>query len=291
MMGMSEFAEALKLSHVQFRRSGRVIVQDVNLDINRGEKWVLFGPNGIGKSSLVSMMATRGFPSCGTVDVLGNRLGKVDVFSYRNRIGLSSAELSRSFPADEDPLNVVLTALSSTTGRWHERYIEADYGKARALMATFGVDYLEGKRMSKLSEGERGRVLICRALMGDPDLLILDEPTTGLDLGGRERVLRALCDIGRHDNERTVLLVTHRLEEIPRGFDHIAIMGRMVGSETDAHADDVAGADPRPGTIVYSGDLQHGLTSERLSEIFGLSMKVISDHGRWSAFVVEDDVA
>lgn len=291
MVGMNEAAEALKLSHVQFRRNRRVVLQDVNLDIKCGEKWVLFGPNGIGKSSLVAMMATRGFPSSGTVDILGNRLGKVNVFSYRNRIGLSSAQLSRSFPVDEDPLNVVLTALSSTTGRWRERFKKDDYDKARALMARFGIDYLEGKQMFKLSEGERTRVLVCRALMGDPDLLILDEPTTGLDLGGRELVLRALSDIGRHDAARTVILVTHRLEEIPQGFDHVAIMGRMAGNEADVHADNVTGVDPQPGTIVYSGDLQHGFTAERLGKIFGLPLKVTVDHGRWSAFVVESDVA
>ncbi|WEV59846.1 ATP-binding cassette domain-containing protein [Bifidobacterium sp. ESL0728] len=285
---MSEAVSALKLSNVEFRRNRRVILTDVNLDIKQGEKWVLFGPNGIGKSSLVAMMATRGFPSVGTVDILGNRLGKVNVFSYRNRIGLSSAELSRSFPNQEDPLDVILTALTATTGRWREQFTKADYDKARGFMAMFGIEYLEGKQMFKLSEGERTRVLICRALMGDPDLLILDEPTTGLDLGGRELALRALSDIGRHDTDRTVLLVTHRLEEIPQGFDHVAIMGRMAGNETDAHADNVAGADPQPGTIIYTGDLEHGFTAERLSHIFGLPLKVTHDQGRWSAYAIEN---
>ncbi|MDF7663872.1 ATP-binding cassette domain-containing protein [Bifidobacterium sp. ESL0763] len=283
---MGETASALTLKGVEFRRNRRVILSDVDLDLKRGEKWILFGPNGIGKSSLVAMMATRGFPSEGTVDILGNRLGKVDVFSYRNRIGLSSAELSRAFPPQEDPLDAVVTALTATTGRWRDTYTDEDFAKARALMAQFGIEYLEGKQMFKLSEGERTRVLICRALMGDPDLLILDEPTTGLDLGGRELALRALSDIGRHDTERTVLLVTHRLEEIPQGFDHVAIMGRMAGNETDAHADNVAGADPQPGTIIYTGDLEHGFTTERLSHIFGLPLKVTHDDGRWNAYAV-----
>ncbi|MFT9008902.1 MAG: ATP-binding cassette domain-containing protein [Bifidobacterium sp.] len=280
--------EVLALKDVEFRRQRRVILCDVNLTVQQGEKWILFGPNGIGKSSLVAMMSTRGFPSSGSVDILGNRLGKVDVFSYRHRIGLSSAELSRAFPPQEDPLDIVVTALTATTGKWRDSYTDAEYGRARSLMREFGIEYLEGKQMFKLSEGERTRVLICRALMADPDLLILDEPTTGLDLGGRELVLQALGRIGA-DPHRTVLLVTHRLEEIPQGFDHVAIMGRLSGNEADAHQDAVTGRDPEPGTIIYQGDLEHGFTAERLSEIFGIDLSVSSAQGRWAAYARHRD--
>ena len=284
MRSPSDPAVTLRLSGVEFRRRGRVILTGVNLTVHAGEKWILFGPNGIGKSTLVAMMSTRGFPSEGTVDILGNRLGKVDVFSYRNRIGLSSAELARALPPVEDPLDVVLTALTATTGRWRETFTAEDVARARELMTTFGIRYLAGKQMFQLSEGERTRVLICRALMAHPRLLILDEPTTGLDLGGRELVIRALGDIGEHNPECTVVLVTHRLEEIPRGFDHVAIMGRLRGNESDALQDAVTGGDPQPGTILYAGDLEHGFSEQRLSAVFGLQLRVLHTHGRWSAF-------
>lgn len=275
-------ADAVALRGVAFRRDGRTILADVDLTIGRGEKWVLFGPNGIGKSTLVQMMATRGHPSSGTVDVLGRRLGKVDVFSYRHLIGLSSAELLRSLPGVEDPLDAVVTALKAVTGRWRDTYTDAEIARARALMRDFGIEYLVGKSMAKLSEGERTRVMICRSLMARSELLILDEPMTGLDLGGREITLRALGRIGR-DDPRAVVLVTHRLEEIPAGFDHVAVMGRTRGGEADACADGAAGLDPAPGTVVYAGGIDEGLTDERLSAVFGLDLAVRRDGGRWSA--------
>lgn len=207
--------EVLKLDNVEFRRNRRVIITDVNLIIHAGERWVLFGPNGIGKSTAVGMLATRTFPSDGRVFILGHQLGKYDVFKLRTRIGLASADLGRQFPEFEDPLDAVVTGLSAVTGRWRDTYTDEEYARARQLLRDFRVSYLEGKEMWRLSEGERTRVLIARALMGDPELLIMDEPTTGLDLGGREQVMRTLSRIGEEDSRRAVVLVTHRLEEIP----------------------------------------------------------------------------
>ena len=279
--------EVLKLDNVEFRRNRRVIITDVNLIIHAGERWVLFGPNGIGKSTAVGMLATRTFPSDGRVFILGHQLGKYDVFKLRTRIGLASADLGRQFPEFEDPLDAVVTGLSAVTGRWRDTYTDEEYARARQLLRDFRVSYLEGKEMWRLSEGERTRVLIARALMGDPELHIMDEPTTGLDLGGREQVMRTLSRIGGEDSRRAVVLVTHRLEEIPAGFDHIAIMGRKPVSAEDATNDGIdAMGNPSAGTIVYTGPLEAGLTDERLSELFGMPIEVQHTHGRWSAFAV-----
>lgn len=275
---MSDDAMAVVLRHVSLRRYGRTILDDVNLTIERGQRWVLFGPNGVGKSSLVHMMATRGFPTSGTVDVLGHRLGKVNVFSYRHRIGLCSAELARAFPPHEDPLDVVVTALQAVTGKWKDTYSEQDYEQARALMRQFGVEYLIGSQLQRCSEGERTRILVCRALMAQSELLILDEPTTGLDLGGREIMMQALTELAQSHPHITIILVTHRLEEIPQGFDKVAMMGRMSSCQTDSH--------PAPGTIVFQGSTRDGFTDSRLRALFGLDFHVHYAYGRWSAVAV-----
>jgi iron complex transport system ATP-binding protein len=271
---------AAALHDVEFRRRGRIILSDVNLEILPGERWVIFGPNGIGKSTMISMMSSRLFPSEGKIDILGNRMGTVDVFSLRPQIGLASRELAKMFPSEEDPLDAVVTAATGVTGRWRDEYTDAQTAKARGLLERFGVGYLEGKHMWRLSEGEVSRVLIARALMNDPKLLILDEPTTGLDLGAREQVIATLNEIGTEDSERAVVLVTHRLEEIPKGFDHLALIGRME-ERPNPNPDP---SDPQPGTVLFSGTIEEGLTDEWMERLFNMPMHVQREQGRWMAF-------
>ncbi|OTA25731.1 ABC transporter ATP-binding protein [Alloscardovia macacae] len=320
---------SIDIHNVLFRRSRRTILADVSLSVGAGENWVLFGPNGIGKSTLVSMMSTRLFPTSGTVDILGNRLGRVNVFSYRSRIGLASGALNRDFSPLSDPLDVVVSAVDARLDNYYDAYDSDVYERARCLLRRYGIEYVAGKKMYKLSEGERTRVAICRALMTSPELLILDEPTTGLDLGGRELVVSALGELARGDQEvngerpgqnggrddasgrqaRSTILVTHRLEEIPPEFDHIAILGHVsesrareleaeVGASEEIPADGGTVLNPAPGTIIYTGSIEEGLTSERLSDLFGMKLEVrrgpasVSASadggrggGRWSAFV------
>lgn len=266
---------AVVMREVAFVRRRRTIVDHVNLTIARGQKWVLFGPNGVGKSTLVRMMATREHPTRGIVDILGHRLGHSNVFAFRPRIGLSSAELLRAFPDNEDPLDAVVTALHAVTGRWRDTYTTDEYDRARALMSEFGVAYVAGSRMGLLSEGERTRIMMCRALMAQPDLLILDEPVSGLDLGGRERVLRAVERVVCADPNSTVVMVTHRLEDIAPGFSHIAVMGPEPSDDA---------AQRSAGTIWYAGPIEQGLTGEHLSALFGMPLAVSHAHGRWSAY-------
>lgn len=277
-MSSNPASPAVAIHDVEFRRNRRVILADVNLEIQPGERWVVFGPNGIGKSTIVSMMSSRLFPSDGTIDILGNRMGKVDVFSLRPLIGLASRELSKMFPPNEDPLDAVVTASTGVTGRWRDSYSEQQTQKARGLLERFGVGYLEGKNMWQLSEGEVSRVLIARALMNDPKLLILDEPTTGLDLGAREQVISTLNEIGTEDSQRAVVLVTHRLEEIPEGFDHLALIGR---ADTNPNPKPT---DPAPGTVLYQGSIDGGLTDEWLTTLFSMPLHVRKERNRWMAF-------
>jgi iron complex transport system ATP-binding protein len=229
-------------------------VAGVDLAVPAGAIYGVLGPNGAGKTTLLRLAAAELHPSEGTVDVLGERLGRVNVFELRTRIGLCSAALTQRVPGDERVRDVVVSAGYGVLGRWREHYDAADVARAEALLDALGVRGLAGRPFGTLSSGERKRTLIARALMTDPELLLLDEPAAGLDLGGREDLVARLGELAMDPDAPTTILVTHHVEEIPPGFTHLLLLA--------------------DGAVVADGLLQDVLTSENLSAAFGQSLEV-----------------
>jgi iron complex transport system ATP-binding protein len=258
------------LQNVSVRRGEKNIVDDVSWQVADGERWVVLGRNGAGKTTLLQIAAARMHPTSGTAEVLGSRLGRVDVFELRPRIGLASAALAERIPAGELVSDVVLTAAYAVTGRWREAYEDLDQGRAADLLAAFGVNHLAGRRFGTLSEGERKRVQIARSLMTDPELLLLDEPAAGLDLGGREELVGALAELAAYPRSPVLVLVTHHVEEIPPGFTHVMLM--------------------KEGRIHMGGPVDDVLTDENLSAAFDLPLEVTRTGDRWSARAAQKDV-
>jgi iron complex transport system ATP-binding protein len=242
----------VRMDGVAVRRGASTLVDRVDWRVELDEKWVVLGPNGAGKTTLLRLAATELYPSCGLVHVLGERLGRTDVFELRPRIGFSSSSLAARIPGDEVVSDLVVSAGYAVLGRWRERYEDVDSARAAGLLAALGMEGMAQRRFGTLSEGERKRVLIARALMTDPELLLLDEPAAGLDLGGREDLLGRLATLAADPDAPAMVLVTHHVEEIPPGFTHAMLM--------------------RDGAVVAQGLLGAVLTQENLSKTFGLDL-------------------
>jgi len=251
------------IRHATVTRGGQHLIRDVDWQVELDERWVVLGPNGAGKTTLLNLAAARLHPSSGTVDVLGERLGRVDVFELRTRIGLATVGLHDRMPPEESVLDAVVTAAWSVVGRYRESYGPPDVHRAAALLRQLGVGGLAQRRYGTLSEGERKRVQIARALMTDPELLLLDEPAAGLDLGGREDLVRRLAELAADPDAPAMVLVTHHVEEIPPGFTHALLL--------------------REGGVVASGLLHETVTSENLSKTFDLPLRVDHTAGRFTA--------
>lgn len=254
----------LDMRGVSVRRGRNLLLDDVSWRVGEEERWVVLGANGAGKTTLMQLAAARMHPTAGEVRILDETLGKVDVFELRPLIGFSSNALAGSVPPGETALNMVVTAAYGVTGRWREQYERMDERRAFGLLNDWGVGTVFDRPFSTLSEGERKRVQIARALMTDPELLILDEPGAGLDLGGREALVARTDELISAPDAPTTILVTHHLEEIPPGFTHVLLL--------------------RDGKVVDSGPIDETLTSESLAETFDAPLTLHRRDGRYSAF-------
>ena len=256
-------SDVLALAGVSVVRGGRRLLDDVTWEVEEGERWVVLGPNGAGKTTLLQIAAGRMHPTTGVAGVLSEVLGAVDVFELRPRIGLASAAIAGRIPNRERVGDVVVTASYGIVGRWREDYDSLDHDRALELLDALGAAHLVDRTYGTLSEGERKRVQIARALMTDPELMLLDEPAAGLDLGGREDLVARLGVLAQDVAAPVTVLVTHHVEEIPPGFTDVLML--------------------RDGKVVAAGPLELVLTAENLSETFDMPLELDRHGDRWSA--------
>ncbi|HEV7949268.1 MAG TPA: ABC transporter ATP-binding protein [Glaciihabitans sp.] len=256
-------ASVLQLNNVSVLRDGTTILDDLTWTVDSADRWVILGPNGAGKTTLLQVAAAMMHPSSGKAQILDDTLGRVDVFELRPRIGFASSAMAKRIPPTETVLNVVMTAAWSVTGRWNESYEDIDVRRAERVLAEWKLDSLAARKFGSLSDGEQKRVQIARAVMTDPELLLLDEPAASLDLGAREELLELLGGYASADEAPGIVMVTHHVEEIPPGFTHALLLVQ--------------------GAIYAAGPIADVLSSENLTGAFGLPLEVFSDNGRFTA--------
>jgi len=256
-------AAVAELAGVSVVRGESTLLDSIDWRVDEADRWVIIGPNGAGKTTLLQILAAQLYPSSGMAEVLGEMLGAVDVFELRPRIGVTSAALADRIPRSERVADVVVSAAYAVLGRWRESYEQADFERAVGLMGQLRVGHLAYRTFGTLSEGERKRVQIARALMTDPELLLLDEPAAGLDLAGREALVSTLSQLCEDPDAPATVLVTHHVEEIPVGITHAMLL--------------------KQGRVLAAGPIADVLTAQRLSETFDIELEVSRINGRWSA--------
>jgi iron complex transport system ATP-binding protein len=259
-------AAVVDLAGVSIVRNGSTLISDITWEVDESDRWVVIGPNGAGKTTLLQVISAQIHPSSGVAGLLGEVLGTVDVFELRPRIGLTSAALAERIPRGERVHDVVVSASYAVLGRWREQYDDLDHERADELLTQLRIDRLADRTFGTLSEGERKRVQIARALMTDPELLLLDEPAAGLDLAGRETLVNTLGELAQDQYAPATVLVTHHVEEIPAGITHAMLL--------------------KGGSIVAAGPLNDTLTAENLTKTFDVELSLAEADGRWSARAV-----
>jgi iron complex transport system ATP-binding protein len=251
----------IELHAVGVRREGTVVLDDIDWSVQRGERWVILGPNGSGKTTLLTLAGARLWPTSGSVEILGSRLGRVDVRTLRPRIALVSGSVTRQLRADLPARDVVVSGRHGALETWWHAYSDEEWAEADRLLDEAGFAAIATRPFGVISEGERQQVLLARALMSRPELLLLDEPAAGLDLGARERLVSRLGNLAADPDSPTMVLVTHHCEEIPRGFTHAGLV--------------------RQGRLVAAGSLEDVVTSSLVSSCFDIAVSVGQREGRW----------
>jgi iron complex transport system ATP-binding protein len=264
-------APAIRMRRVQVWRwvaaeeRRAVLLDEVDWTVERGQHWVLLGPNGAGKTTLLNLAAAISHPSEGEVEVLGERLGRVDMRALRERIGTVEAKLGRAIRGRSTGLEVVLTGAYGSIALQHRRIEPADVARAERLLGEIGAGPLRERRYEQCSQGERQRLLLARALMDEPELLLLDEPTAGLDLPSRERLFGSLDAMAAAIPARPTVTVTHHLEEIPASTTDALLLAE--------------------GRVVAKGPVAEVLSAELVSRCFGIEVEVARHGNRWAARV------
>lgn len=253
----------LRFSDVTYVRNGRPILGGINWEVDETQRWVILGPNGAGKTTLLRIATANDYPTTGTVEVLGERLGTFDIWEFRNRLGFASTATARRIPANETVRDLVMTAAYGVEGRWNEQYDEMDARQANRILAEWQLTDLAEAPFGTLSDGERKRAMIARAVMTDPEMLLLDEPSASLDLGARERLLQMLSGFAQSPSSPAMIMVTHHVEEIPPGFTHVLLIS--------------------DGVVQAAGPIATTLTEENLAATFGMQFELSNDRGRYAA--------
>jgi iron complex transport system ATP-binding protein len=254
-------SQVLYFNNVTVTRDGKNILNNVDWSVEANQRWVIVGPNGAGKTTLLKVAAAQIQPSTGEAVMLGETLGEVNVFELRTRIGFASNALTNHIPNSETVLDAVMTASYGITGRWKEKYEDVDERRARRVLAEWQLAELSDRAFGTLSDGEKKRTQIARAVMPDPELLLLDEPVASLDMAAREQTIEVLGQYAKNSAAPAIVMVTHHIEQIPAGFTHALIL--------------------RNGQVFAAGEMNATITTEKLSQAFGYPLEVTIEGTRF----------